>query len=62
MSLEDILCQLLEKLKAEQVKNKCYMQGYEDAISEAILILEKHKKQIAKSETKETSSHSIIRG
>lgn len=47
MSIDNILEQIKDKLRSEQIKNKCYLQGYEDAMSEAMFLLEKHKKQIS---------------
>ena len=46
MSTDNIIDQLQDKLKAEQLKNKCYLKGFEDGIAEAIFLLEKNKKII----------------
>ena len=49
--MEKILDELRESLKKEEIKSQNYIQGYSDAIGEAMYLIEKHAKQIKKSES-----------
>lgn len=46
MTVDNIINQLQDKLRDEQLKNKCYIKGFEDGIAEVIFILEKNKKNV----------------
>ncbi len=46
MDISKILDELRESLRKEEIKTQNYMQGYSDAIGEAMYIIEKQAKQI----------------
>lgn len=50
MDISKILDELRESLRKEEIKTQNYMQGYSDAIGEAMYIIEKQAKQIKKAE------------
>jgi len=51
MDYNKILDELRERLRQEEIKTQNYIQGYSDAIGEAMYIIEKQAKQIKKSDT-----------
>lgn len=50
MDYNKILDELRESLRKEEIKSQNYIQGYSDAIGEAMYLIEKHAKQIKKSD------------
>lgn len=48
--MEKILDELRESLRKEEAKSKTYIQGYSDAIGEAMYLIEKKIKQSKKTE------------
>ena len=51
MDLTQIIDELKESLRKEEIRSKNYLQGYADAIGEAMYIIEKQAKQIKKTES-----------
>ena len=51
MDISKILDELRERLRQEEIKTQNYIQGYSDAIGEAMYIIEKQAKQIKKAES-----------
>lgn len=50
MDLTQIIDALRESLRKEELKTQNYIQGYSDAIGEAMYIIEKQAKQIKKAD------------
>ena len=50
MDYNKILDELRESLRKEEIKTQNYIQGYSDAIGEAMYLIEKHAKQFKKSD------------
>lgn len=50
--MEKILDELRESLRKEEAKSQSYIQGYSDAIGEAMYLIEKKLKQSKKVEIK----------
>ena len=51
MDYTKILDELRESLRKEETKSQSYIQGYSDAIGEAMYLIEMQVKQIKKSES-----------
>lgn len=50
MEITPVLDELKDSLKREEIRTKNYIQGYSDAIGEAMYLIEKHATEYKKSE------------
>lgn len=50
MEITPVLDELKDSLKREEIRTKNYIQGYSDAIGEAMYLLEKYAAKYKKSE------------
>ncbi len=50
MDLKQIGQELRSNLKREEIRTQNYIQGYADAVGEAIYLIEKYQNQIEKAE------------
>lgn len=53
MDITPVLDELKDSLKREEIRTKNYIQGYSDAIGEAMYLLEKYAAKYKKSEVRQ---------
>lgn len=53
MEITPVLDELKDSLKREEIRTKNYIQGYSDAIGEAMYLLEKYAAKYKKSEERQ---------